>query len=192
MDEERQDTRRQLPGRRRLPLLVGNRRLLCAAGSHGYNVATRGHYRSQRVCADTPPVASLILPATRADRSPDRRDADGARRHVIVLPLSEVPGFPVIIVPQCLGHFSTCRMPQARTSPAADMDGSRFRHRVNPEPGSAHPTVTLQNPMRRSALPWIILATVAVSAALAWFTLTRGGSATTRPAIEHHALASFA
>ncbi len=45
--------------------------------------------------------------------------------------------------------------------------------------------------MRRSALPWIILATIAVSAALAWFTLTRGGGAGSRAAIEHHALESF-
>lgn len=46
--------------------------------------------------------------------------------------------------------------------------------------------------MRHSALPWIILATIAVSAALAWFTLTRGGAAAGRaPVIEHHDLASF-
>ena len=46
--------------------------------------------------------------------------------------------------------------------------------------------------MQRSALPWIIVATVAVSAALAWFTLTRGGgTATSRPAIEHHVLEPF-
>src|SRR4051812_1992485 len=46
--------------------------------------------------------------------------------------------------------------------------------------------------MRPSALPWIILATVAVSAALAWFTLTRGGVAAGRaPPVEHHELASF-
>ena len=47
-------------------------------------------------------------------------------------------------------------------------------------------------PMRRSALPWIILATVAVSAALAWFTLTRGGGASGRaPAVEHQLLEPF-
>ena len=46
--------------------------------------------------------------------------------------------------------------------------------------------------MRRSALPWIILATVAVSAALAWFTLTRGGAASGRaPAVEHQLLEPF-
>jgi len=46
--------------------------------------------------------------------------------------------------------------------------------------------------MRRSALPWIILTTVAVSAALAWFTLTRGGAASGRaPAVEHQLLEPF-
>src|SRR3954469_19352141 len=51
---------------------------------------------------------------------------------------------------------------------------------------------TSRRPMRRSALPWIILATVAVSAALAWFTLTRGGVAAGRaPPVEHHELAPF-
>ena len=30
--------------------------------------------------------------------------------------------------------------------------------------------------MTRSPLPWLILATVGVAAALAWFTLTRGGA----------------
>jgi hypothetical protein len=46
--------------------------------------------------------------------------------------------------------------------------------------------------MHRSALLWIILATVAVSAALAWFTLTRGGAASARaPLVEHHGLPSF-
>jgi hypothetical protein len=46
--------------------------------------------------------------------------------------------------------------------------------------------------MRRSALPWIILATVAVSAALAWFTLTRGGVSAGRVApVEHQLLEHF-
>jgi hypothetical protein len=46
--------------------------------------------------------------------------------------------------------------------------------------------------MRRSALPWIILATIAVSAALAWFTLTRGGGTSGRGAVtEHHPVAPF-
>jgi len=46
--------------------------------------------------------------------------------------------------------------------------------------------------MSRSKLPWIILATIAVSAALAWFTLTRGGSGTGRAAVsQHHPLAAF-
>jgi len=46
--------------------------------------------------------------------------------------------------------------------------------------------------MPRSSLPWIVLATIAVSAALAWFTLTRGGGSAGRaPISEHHALAPF-
>src|SRR4051812_7701594 len=46
--------------------------------------------------------------------------------------------------------------------------------------------------MHRSVLPWIILATVAVSAALAWFTLTRGGTVSGRtPLVEHRELAPF-
>jgi hypothetical protein len=45
--------------------------------------------------------------------------------------------------------------------------------------------------MHRSSLPWIILATVVVSAALAWLTLTRGGGAARAPVSEHHALAPF-
>jgi hypothetical protein len=45
--------------------------------------------------------------------------------------------------------------------------------------------------MPRSSLPWLIAATVLVSAALAWWTLTRG-AAGTRPVVsEHRALAPF-
>lgn len=46
--------------------------------------------------------------------------------------------------------------------------------------------------MTRSPLPWLILATVGVAAALAWFTLTRGGASVGhRTSLEHHALAPF-
>ena len=40
--------------------------------------------------------------------------------------------------------------------------------------------------MRHSALPWIILATVALAAALAWLTLTRGGIGGNRAAVTDH------
>jgi hypothetical protein len=45
--------------------------------------------------------------------------------------------------------------------------------------------------MRRSALPWLILATVLVSAGLAWWTLTRGGGGHPPPRQEHIELAPF-
>jgi len=81
---------------------------------------------------------------------------------------------------------------KARRNPTGIRTRCDSARRVNPEPGIGTSNVTPQNAMRRSALPWIILATVAVSAALAWFTLTRGGGASARtPVIEHHELASF-
>ena len=46
----------------------------------------------------------------------------------------------------------------------------------------------------RTSLPWLILGTIAVAAALAWFTLTRGDTAAGgRPALplEHHDLPTF-
>lgn len=47
--------------------------------------------------------------------------------------------------------------------------------------------------MSRSSLPWLILGAIALSAALAWITLTRGGTAGVRPPVtlERHALAPF-
>lgn len=47
--------------------------------------------------------------------------------------------------------------------------------------------------MPRSSLPWLVLGTLGISAALAWFTLTRGGGpgAGHSSAFEHHALAPF-
>jgi len=45
---------------------------------------------------------------------------------------------------------------------------------------------------RRAALPWIVLATIAVAALLAWLTLTRGtGPPVRTTSSEHHALVSF-
>ena len=51
----------------------------------------------------------------------------------------------------------------------------------------------LSSDMKQSALPWLILAAVAVSAVLAWWTLTRGVSGAGRPTIrsEHRVLAPF-
>jgi len=45
--------------------------------------------------------------------------------------------------------------------------------------------------MPRTSLPWLVLATIVVSAALAWWTLTRsvGGEPATR--FEHRDLAPF-
>lgn len=45
--------------------------------------------------------------------------------------------------------------------------------------------------MPRTSLPWLILATVLVSAALAWWTLTRGGAEPRPSRLEHEALAPF-
>jgi hypothetical protein len=46
--------------------------------------------------------------------------------------------------------------------------------------------------MPRSSLPWLVIATIAVSAILAWLTLTRGGVAPVRaPASKHLELAPF-
>jgi hypothetical protein len=55
----------------------------------------------------------------------------------------------------------------------------------------SNPRLPENLPMPRTALPWLILATILVSAALAWWTLTRsvGGEAITR--LEHRDLAPF-
>jgi hypothetical protein len=46
--------------------------------------------------------------------------------------------------------------------------------------------------MRRSSLPWLVIASIAVSAILAWLSLTRGGVAPVRaPASKHLELAPF-
>jgi hypothetical protein len=45
--------------------------------------------------------------------------------------------------------------------------------------------------MHRSALPWIILAAVLLSAVLAWLTLTRGAGPVRAPVVRHLALSSF-
>jgi hypothetical protein len=46
--------------------------------------------------------------------------------------------------------------------------------------------------MPRSSLPWLVLGAIAVSALLAWLTLTRGGAQPGRaPPVEHHELAAF-
>ena len=45
--------------------------------------------------------------------------------------------------------------------------------------------------MRRISLPWLVLATVLVSALLAWWTLTRSMSGEAPPPLEHENLAPF-
>lgn len=45
--------------------------------------------------------------------------------------------------------------------------------------------------MPRTSLPWLILATVLISAALAWWTLTRGGVEPRPSRLEHESLAPF-
>ena len=47
--------------------------------------------------------------------------------------------------------------------------------------------------MQRSSLPWLIAGAVVVAAALAWWTLTRGGGVAAEPSLplEHHDLAPF-
>ena len=45
--------------------------------------------------------------------------------------------------------------------------------------------------MPRSSLPWLVLGAIALSAALAWFTLTRGASVGVSSALERHDLPPF-
>ena len=66
---------------------------------------------------------------------------------------------------------------------------ARIRGRWRPHPID----VPIDPPsQRRAALPWIVLATIAVAAILAWLTLTRGAGVPARSASsEHHALVPF-
>jgi hypothetical protein len=72
------------------------------------------------------------------------------------------------------------------TTGADERESGAGPERIQCRYASRHPA------MPRSSLPWLILGTVAVSAALAWLTLTRGGPGSGAPSsFQHHALAPF-